>query len=198
MSTRDPNDDEMMDVLRRLKDLETAAPLGNTSVSRGRTRFLGNESIHVDGSGKVSGWWIVTGVLRVVGTLQMLGNMLIEGVMTLTGTMNVTGNIEILPGGKLKVGGMVIDPANGGSVQFPGGSTVRGATGGGVTVESGPYAAVIANNGASLGRNGYGFSVTDSAGFRADGMPIGNPGTQYPAGVIYKNTNGQLREASGF
>lgn len=178
-------------VFSRLRAVETTPALTSASATRGQSRFAGNESILVEGSGKVSGWWIVTGTLRVIGTFQMLGNMIVEGIMTLTGEINVAA------GGKITVDGMVFDPANGGSVTFPGGAVVRGGSGGGVEVRHGDYAAVVTSSGASLGRPGYGFSVTDAAGFRADGMSQGSPGTQYPRGVIYKTTTGQLREASG-
>lgn len=178
-------------VLTRMDRLENGSPLRSTSVTDGRTRFVGNESVLVEGSGKVSGWWIVTGTLRVIGTFQMLGNMIVEGVMTLTGEINVAA------GGKITVGGMVIDPANGGSVTFPGGAVVRGGSGGGVEVRHGSYAAVVTSTGASIGESGYGFSVTDSGGHRIDGVPVSNPGALYPPGVIYMNSLGQLRRASG-
>jgi hypothetical protein len=76
---------EVDSLYERVRKLETHDPLGNASVSRGSTRFLGNESLKVIGSALVSGWLIITGTLKVVGTL------LIEGVTTLTGPLNVNG-----------------------------------------------------------------------------------------------------------
>lgn len=184
-------------LLERIDRLETMVYGRSSSVTNGHTRFIGNESILVEGSGKVSGWWIVTGTLRVIGTLQMLGTMVIEGIMSLTGTMNVTGDIKVLPGGKIQVGDMVIDPASGGSVTFPGGAIVRAGSGGGIEMRDGSYGAVVNSSGASVGRIGNSISVTES-GFRMDGVPTGNPGSEMEQGTLYMDGLGWIRKASGF
>lgn len=205
--------------LKRTQRNQGVATITNSSIGRNGIRFYDGGKALFQGGGGVeiqdTGYIIINGSLTGLGEFNwegafvQTGQSTFTGPTTFTGTINATGNtawsgimsilgdIIILPGGRLVVGNMIIDPANGGSVKYPGGAVVKGGTGGGVVVESGAYAAVITNTGASLGRNGYGFSVTDSAGFRADGMPVGNPGPEYPKGVIYKTPLGQLREASG-
>jgi hypothetical protein len=41
---------QLEDLLRRVRALENAAPLGASAVSNGHTRFIGNESLLVEGS----------------------------------------------------------------------------------------------------------------------------------------------------
>lgn len=196
----------LQDLVRMVRR-EALAALQNSSIGRAGLRFYDGGKALFQGGGGVeiqdTGYIIIDGDLTGDGDFNWTGPMVFTGTVNATGNtawsgiMSIVGELRVLPGGKIQVGNMIIDPANGGSVQYPGGAVVKGGVGGGVVVQSGAYAAVVTNTGASLGKNGYGFSVTDSAGFRADGLPVGNPGTQYPAGVIYKNTNGQLREASG-
>lgn len=183
---KNPNDPVIYEILRRLRDLETTAPGGSTAVSRGRTRFVGNESVLVEGSGKVSGWWIVTGTLRVIGTLQMLGNMVVEGLMTLA------GEIIVAAGGKITVGGMVIDPADGGSVKFPGIGAVRADTNG-VRIEAGNTFAVVRQGYAYIGLPGQSFSVDGLNGPRIQGLPtVSSMSTGLPIGTLYVDPSGYL------
>jgi hypothetical protein len=76
---------EMKAFTGRAKAVEVMAPLGSSAVSGGRTRFIGNESLLVEGSQKVSGWLIVTGTLKVVGTF------LLDGITTITGALTAKG-----------------------------------------------------------------------------------------------------------
>mgnify|MGYP003396867192 CR=1 FL=1 len=98
---RSQYDNPFADLFRRIAALEQAAPGGNTAVSRGRTRFVGNESILVQGSGKVEGWWIVTGTQRVTGllegsgTLDWTGPTNLRGAVQLIGNTNVTGTLGV-------------------------------------------------------------------------------------------------------
>lgn len=73
------NEPEMAQVLRRLKALETAAPLGRSAISRGALRILSPEGLIVKGSASV------TGVLKGVGSL------LWDGIVTLTSTFTAKG-----------------------------------------------------------------------------------------------------------
>lgn len=189
MGIRNPNDPMIFEILRRLRDLETAAPGGSTAVSRGRTRFLGNESVHVEGSGKVSGWWIVTGVLRVVGSLQMLGNMIVEGIMTLT------GEIIVAAGGKIQLGTMTLTPSsNGGAVKFADGPEIYAdgptiniySTSGGAWLELGPTEARLFGPGVEHLR------ITNT-GFQMVNLPTKTAAaTGLPVGVLHVDSNGNL------
>ena len=86
----DDLDSQVDDIRERVRKLETQDPLGNASVRRGSTRFIGNESLKVIGSAVVSGWLIVTGNLKGVGTF------LWEGVMNIVGPLLVTGAARFL------------------------------------------------------------------------------------------------------
>lgn len=78
---------------RRIHILEVQASMGHSSVSQGRTRFVGNESILVEGSGKVDGWWIVTGTQRVTGRLEGSGTLDWTGPWFLRGAGQITGDL---------------------------------------------------------------------------------------------------------
>lgn len=93
----------MADLRRRIHLLETTQPMGYSSVSQGRSRFVGNESILVQGSGKVEGWWIVTGTQRVTGLLEGTGTLDWEGPWYLRGNGSIPGNVNII--GSLDVSG---------------------------------------------------------------------------------------------
>ncbi|WP_104084253.1 hypothetical protein [Cryobacterium sp. Y11] len=73
-----------------VRKLGTMSPLDNSSVE-GRTRFIGNESLLVEGSQKVTGWLIVTGTLKVVGAFLLEGVTTITGALTSSGTALFTG-----------------------------------------------------------------------------------------------------------
>ena len=79
------------DLMRRVHLLEVTQPMGYSSVSEGRSRFAGNESVLVEGSGKVEGWWIVTGTQRVTGRLEGSGTLDWTGPWFLRGPGEITG-----------------------------------------------------------------------------------------------------------
>lgn len=87
--------DEFRELKARIDKLETASPLGNTSITRGRLRIVGNEALLVEGSEKVDGWLIVTGTERVTGLLEVLGTLTASGTITLSGTTGITGPVNI-------------------------------------------------------------------------------------------------------
>lgn len=93
------------DLLRRIRILETTQPMGYSAVSEGRSRFAGNESVLVQGSGKVEGWWIVTGTQRVTGLLEGSGTLDWTGPCNLKGKVSVTGDTDFI--GRLKTTGDV-------------------------------------------------------------------------------------------
>lgn len=93
----------LQDLVRRVHLLETTQVMGYSSVSEGRSRFVGNESILVQGSGKVEGWWIVTGTQRVTGLLDGSGTLDWTGPWALKGNGTIPGNVNII--GSLDVSG---------------------------------------------------------------------------------------------
>lgn len=82
---------ELAALTKRVRALETQSSGGHSSVSRGRTRFIGNESLVVEGSQKVTGWLVVTGTLRVVGAFLLEGITTVSGAFTSTGTFTARG-----------------------------------------------------------------------------------------------------------
>lgn len=104
---------------RRIKSLETAPTLQNTSVTKGRLRFIGGLLLIDSG-----------GTLQVVGTFDGNGDFTwsgpwkfdsgdgeIAGDVALTGDMSLTGNMEVKEGGTFKAGGITISEEEGGLVE---------------------------------------------------------------------------------
>lgn len=85
----------LQDLVRRVHLLETTQVMGYSSVSEGHSRFVGNESILVQGSGKVEGWWIVTGTQRVTGLLDGSGTLDWTGPWALKGNGSIPGNVSM-------------------------------------------------------------------------------------------------------
>lgn len=81
----------------------------------GNTTITGTLGIQGDTS--------ITGKLDVTGPTAIKGTLGIEGVTTLKNDLNVTA------GGKIKAGNLEIEPANGGQINFTGGSLSAGSFG---------------------------------------------------------------------
>lgn len=81
----------------------------------GNTTITGTLGIQGDTS--------ITGKLDVTGPTAIKGTLGIEGVTTLKNDLNVTS------GGKIKAGNLEIEPANGGQINFTGGSLSAGQFG---------------------------------------------------------------------
>lgn len=107
----------MADLVRRVEKLERSPQLGNTSVSRGQTQFIGTLSILVSGSGKVTGTWFIDGALEGEGTLGWSGSAAFDGPVDITDTLDVLAattlqgdvslesNLSVKAGGKITVEG---------------------------------------------------------------------------------------------
>lgn len=112
-------------LLERIDRLETMVYGRSSSVTNGRTRFIGLESLIVIGSQLVSGLLTVVGRITVTG----LGILEVLGLIDLTGRMRVQAGGEIVIGnvsikdGKITVGAggsqIVIDGATG-TITVPG------------------------------------------------------------------------------
>lgn len=160
----------------------------------GPTTITGATSI--TGDTDISGRLRASGAIELNGPTKITGETEITGNTKITGDTTLTGNLEVRDDGKITVGEMVIDPAGGGQVTFPGGARVRGGGSGGVEVRQGDYSAVVTSAGASIGRPGRSISVTE-AGIQLLGVPTGSPGPEYQAGVYYRDPTGMTRVASG-
>lgn len=159
---------EVRDLMRRIRVLESASPIGQSSVSEGALEIRSNEGLLVDGSAKVNGWLIVTGTERVTGRLEgsgtfdwtgpmylrgaqnITGDVTFTGQMTvngpwdlvgngdITGDVNLTGDINVTGGGRIKAGLVVINPSSSGGVIEFGAGEIRGGDGIGLYPGSGP------------------------------------------------------------
>ena len=111
--------DELGQFTRRQRVVETQAPVGFTSVSKGRLRVASTEGLVVEGSQKISGTSSVTGAQTVSGSQTVSGTETLTGTRNATGThnqsgaFNLTGSMTVSGGGKITVGSLVIDPAVG-------------------------------------------------------------------------------------
>lgn len=126
---------EIRDLLRRVRQLETGSPLGNTSITRGVLRVASPEGLVVEGSEKVSG------TLEVTGTLVLSGTLNGDGTITWTGPLNLQG-VTVITGDTTVQGPFHVDGATdiNGTLAVKGATTLSNdlnvTTGGGITIDS--------------------------------------------------------------
>ncbi|MBC6496114.1 hypothetical protein [Microbacterium sp. 4-7] len=154
------------------------------------------------------GVWTQVGDWDFTGDGDLAGDVDLSGIFTLIGKL-IAGDIRIEDGniyvgagasqivingaaGTITVGGMTIDPADGGKVTFPGGAQLRADVGNGIQMQIG---AVKISAQASFIQLTIGTrSITiNSSGIRADlpTAPIANwPGRQ--VGDVVSNASGDL------
>lgn len=86
---------ELDELKRRMADLEARDPLANSAVSGGRTRFIGENSFLIEGSGGVTGTLTIEGLEVVNGELRIRGQLNVTGPTALGGDTDVTGNFTV-------------------------------------------------------------------------------------------------------
>ncbi|MDT0211248.1 polymer-forming cytoskeletal protein [Curtobacterium sp. BRD11] len=97
----DPTSGAWEEFDRRLAALESRVPLSDSAVSGGRTRFIGQKSFLIEGSGDVEGTLTITGVeivdgeLRIRGELNVTGPTRFEGDTDIAGTTSVSGRLDV-------------------------------------------------------------------------------------------------------
>ena len=145
---------EIRALKKDIERLKAANPLEAASVTSGRVRFIGGEllidsggrlviegTLSVDGvttvtgSFTVSGPWNLTGNGTITGATSISGNVTVTGKLTqngeweLNGAGKIRGNVVVESGGKITVGGVVLDSSFGaprvqlGSAQIDGGAS---------------------------------------------------------------------------
>lgn len=120
MSIDNLNADLIRDLMRRVHDLETMAPVGFTDVTEGALRILSAEGLIVEGSAKVTGTLQVTGFLNGDGTITWTGTSNFSGPTNITGPVDMTGAVDVLGnmavkgGGNITAGVVKIGPSLGG------------------------------------------------------------------------------------
>ena len=93
----DDQGDQYAEIRRLRKDVDrlmSGSMLENSSITRGRMRFIGG-TLRVDSGGRVE----IVGTLSVDGTSEFVGPMTITGDVDLEGTMTVTDGSIVIDGG---------------------------------------------------------------------------------------------------
>lgn len=184
-----------LDSLRQIKGQEARqrrrisrqSPLASSSVTRGGVRVASAEglraesvpggapAIDVTGRQRVSGeldgsgsfeW---TGPWSLDGDGNITGDVGISGAVDITGILRLLSNLIVATGGKITVGTMVIDPAGGGSVTFPGGAKLDADPGGGVRLTVGTNRVFVGANLVSMQMGSRSISISAS-GIQMSGL----------------------------
>ncbi len=212
---------ELKELKRQIRQLATAAPLGNSSITRGGLRVASAEGLTVQAVAggiamRVTGTEVVDGTLRVTGTFeipgqtdltgdvditgatQITGPLTIAGATDITGDVELTGDLNVVSTGRVNIGAMILDPsAHGGEINFGSGRKIYVAAGV-IGVYNGTDGQMVINSsGASINNGGsVAFRAVD-AGPQIGGLPtvnrttIGNP----PIGTVWSDTSGNLFRA---
>lgn len=185
---------------------------GNTAVSgqftvTGPTKLNGQTDIggdtSVTGDLDVKGPLTVTGVTKLDGKTDIGGNTTVTGDLDVKGPLDVTGTLDIKGkstlqndldvrnGGKVKVGGMTMDPArfNGGIV-FDNGSYLA-ATPNGAQLIDGNAAVTVSGSQADMGVSGGGAVIAHGGGVAVTGLPSTSEKPN-----VYIDNYGQLRRST--
>lgn len=209
----DDKDEVIRALIARVEKLERAANTGFTSITRGGLRVASAEGLTVQAVAggvamRVTGVEVVDGTLRVTGTFDLdgtaqfdgtvviTGPLTINGATGITGNVDLTGNLNVVSSGRVKVGGMTLDPAaNGGSIDFGSGRTIYAGSGtigvygaGGFFVINPSGIAMVHTNGRSVSVNTTGPNMNLPTINRTT---IGSP----PVGTVYADSGGQLYRA---
>jgi hypothetical protein len=109
---------ELAVIKKDIRRLATTNPLDSGSVHNGRTRFVGEGSLLVEGVNALK----VTGSALVSGLLSVMGNLIVSGYHGITGTLSVSG-----PWNLSGTGGITGDVSSTGAWTQSGTMTLTGA-----------------------------------------------------------------------
>ena len=108
---------DLADIKRRLRILETAAPLQNASIGEDGLRVYGGGVITIENGGlSVSGTAEIIGTLIASGVIDFTGDVTISGPLDVTGLMTLAGDLVVASGGKITAGTIELNPD--GSAKF--------------------------------------------------------------------------------
>lgn len=144
------------------------------------------------GPGAMTGPITATGEWTQIGEWHLNGDGDITGDVDITGTLNLLSQLIVSSLGKITVGNMVIDPADGGKITFPGGASLRADVGNGIQMQIGNVKISAQANFVML-TVGTRSIVINSSGISAGlpTAPLSNwPGRQ--VGDVVSNTSGDL------
>lgn len=90
------SDDSLAGLVRRVRRLENATPMNNSSIGRGGLRIYGGGGIVIENGGlSVTGSAEIIGTLNADGTINMTGLFIASGEMRLNGTTIATGDFNV-------------------------------------------------------------------------------------------------------
>lgn len=224
----------LAELLRQVRQVAVAT-IQNSAIGRAGIRFYDAGKATFEGGGGIiirdSGYIIIDGDLTGIGdfnwegTFKALGPWQLIGAGTVTaettewlgdidmsGEIRLLGDIIVLPGGRIVVGDMVIDPAEGGSVTFPGGATVQADPSGGVrmitgdavvnagsvaSIRKGSSSVIVGSSSITINPAGSGdIDLLGTAKFSLSTIPE-ESGTGLPVGTLRINGSGYLRRSDG-
>lgn len=192
----DVNASVLRKLMQEVRELRVKVNAGFSSITRGSLRVASEEGLIVQGSALINGLLSVLGrvrihglgILEVLSLIDLLGSMRVRGGGTINveaGGAVIVGNVRIEDGkirvgsgdqividgntGKITVNGMVIDPADGGSITFPGGSRLRADVGNGVQLQTGGTKVSVQDSYVQL-TIGTRSIILNSGGHRMSGM----------------------------
>lgn len=164
----------------------------------------------VDGTQKVAGTLDITGNLTVTGPTKLNGKTDIGGNTTVTGNLGVKGPLEVTgamdikgkstlqndltvrSGGRVKVGGVTLDPERfDGGVVFSNSSYLAGTPNGAQLIYPSGGAVTVSPGQADLGVVGGGAVIAHRAGVAINGLP-----TTSEKPNVYIDSNGQLKRST--
>lgn len=180
---------EIRDLMRRIRVLESASPLGYSSITEGALEIRSPEGLIVEGSAKVSGTLTGSGTFDWTGPVNLKGAQSVTGPTTFTGMMTVNGPWALNGNGEIT-----------GNVAVKSGGEIRVQGGGGDVVLSSTYAAPRVNLGGAQIDGGTSFTFTAGTNtvyftggtIRIAGMPT-RSAAQYPGSF----PNAVVADASG-
>lgn len=149
------------------------------------------------GKGTISGNVDITGDINATGDAEFGGDTVIKQTLDVQATTRLRGettledDLEVLPGGKIKVGDMVIDPTGYGKVSFGNGTEVRAGEGG-VTIQNAVTQVTVAPSFVRVGTGGSG-TIFDASGIQMNraAVPVTSvPGV--PPDVLVIQANGRI------
>jgi hypothetical protein len=112
--------DEFAELKRRVRDLEMATPLNNSSMGRGELYVDGGTitianggNLAVAGTVTVTGTETVSGTMNVSGTENVTGTLNVNGPANITGATTLTGNLAVNSPGKITTGALTLSSTAG-------------------------------------------------------------------------------------
>lgn len=181
---------EVRDLLRRIRVLESASPLGYSSISEGALEIRSEEGLIVEGSARISGVLNGDGTFDWTGPMNLAGDQTVAGDVTYTGQLTVngpwkfvgngelTGDMNVKAGGRIVIEGgdqIVLEQSGGVARVKMGASEIRGGDGIGLYPNSGPAI------------------ISTTAGLRVATLPtISGASVGLPPDTIYVSSTGFL------